>query len=304
MIKCAGNENLTESDSQVHTNHHWHFLIGMKGVSGVRFLKTHWIRLFLMLDLFLLAMIAGLYYNGQPGASGVLNKLGGFVSGAIRQVNSAQKDLTQAVTARPAHQEKAVRLDAPLILQNPELPRGCEVTSLAMMLAQANVRVDKMELAANLKKIPYRTNHKQGDPDDGFVGDMYHLNTPGFGVYHQPLADLAGQYLPFRIDDLSGQSFDAVLASLDKGRSVVVWTNVTFRPLPGGAFENWQTDNGTVRVTRSEHAVLVTGYDSGHIYFNNPLGEKNEQADRTSFIQAWKQMGSQAMTYRTIPFIN
>ncbi|WP_010631872.1 C39 family peptidase [Sporolactobacillus vineae] len=264
----------------------------------MHFLRTHWIRLFLMLDLFLLAVIAGLYASGQPVVSGVLNKISGTVSGAVRL---AQSDLTHASAAQ---QEKSVHLDVPLILQKPELPRGCEVTSLAMMLAQAGVRVDKMELAANLKKLPYRSDDRYGDPDDGFVGNMYHLNQPGFGVYHRPLADLAGQYLPFRIDDLSGKSFDAVLASLDKGRSVVVWTNVTFRPLPDSAFETWRTGNGKIRVTRSEHAVLVTGYDGGHIYFNNPLGGKNERADRTAFIRAWEQMGSQAVTYRTIPFIN
>lgn len=264
----------------------------------MHFLRIYWIRLFLMLDLFLLAVIAGLYASGQPVITGVLNRLGGTVSGVI---HLAQSDVSHAGAAQ---QEKSVHLSAPLILQNPQLPRGCEVTSLAMMLAQAGVRVDKMELAANLKKISYQDNHRYGDPDDGFVGDMYHISTPGFGVYHQPLADLAGQYLPFRIDDLSGKSFDAVRASLDKGRTVVVWTNVTFRPLPDSAFETWQTDNGKIRVTRSEHAVLVTGYDAGHIYFNNPLGGKNEQADRSTFIQAWKQMGSQAVTYRTIPFIN
>jgi uncharacterized protein YvpB len=264
----------------------------------MHFLRTHWIRLFLMLDLFLLAIIAGLYADRQPVVSGILNKISGTVAGAVRLV---QGDLTRADAA---NQEKSVRLDVPLILQKPELPRGCEVTSLAMMLIQAGIHVDKMELAADLKKLPYRSDGKYGDPDDGFVGNMYHLDQPGFGVYHRPLADLAGRYLPFRIDDLSGKSFDGVLASLDRGRSVVVWTNVTFRPLPGSAFETWPTDSGKIRVTRSEHAVLVTGYDAGHIYFNNPLGKKNEQADRTAFIQAWKQMGSQAVTYRTIPFIN
>ncbi|MFK4997364.1 C39 family peptidase [Bacillus sp. N9] len=63
--------------------------------------------------------------------------------------------------ATPIQQEKAmlikieesVWIDAPHIQQLPELPRGCEVTSLAMLLGSAGVHVDKMKLAEEVKKI-------------------------------------------------------------------------------------------------------------------------------------------------------
>lgn len=48
---------------------------------------------------------------------------------------------------------KGLILDVPLIAQNPELPRGCEVTSLAMLLNYAGIKVDKMKLAKEVKKI-------------------------------------------------------------------------------------------------------------------------------------------------------
>ncbi|RUQ24224.1 hypothetical protein ELQ35_21975 [Peribacillus cavernae] len=38
--------------------------------------------------------------------------------------------------------------------QYPELPRGCEVTSLAMLLHYYDVKVSKMELADKVKKDP------------------------------------------------------------------------------------------------------------------------------------------------------
>ncbi|MDY0393131.1 C39 family peptidase [Virgibacillus halophilus] len=53
------------------------------------------------------------------------------------------------------HQIKAtVKLEAPMIQQLPELPRGCEVTSLSMLLAYHDISVDKMKLAEEITKNP------------------------------------------------------------------------------------------------------------------------------------------------------
>lgn len=48
-----------------------------------------------------------------------------------------------------------ILLDVPVLLQFPELPRGCEVTSLAMMLNYAGIQVDKLTLATKVNKVPY-----------------------------------------------------------------------------------------------------------------------------------------------------
>lgn len=199
--------------------------------------------------------------------------------------------------------KERVLIDAPLIKQLPELPRGCEVTSLAMLLRHANVNADKMTLAEQIKKepSPYRTAGGKifsGNPHDGFVGNMYSFSEPGLGVYHGPIAELANQYLPGRIMDLTGSDFTELKIHLSDQRPVWVIINAAYKKLPETSFETWHTPSGKIRITYREHSVLITGYDENYVYFNDPLtGEKNKRADLAGFEEAWVQMGRQAITY-------
>lgn len=198
---------------------------------------------------------------------------------------------------------KSALIDAPLLSQLPELPRGCEVTSLAMLLNHAGIKVDKMTLAKQIKKnpTPYRIHNGKvfyGHPNEGFVGDMYTKKKPGYGVYHKPIKELAESYLPNQIIDLTGQSSEEIYKYLSKGTPVWVITNTTFRVLPPSEFIEWQTPQGPLKITYWEHSVLITGYDEQYIYFNDPLtGTKNKKAPKSEFINAWIQMGKQAITY-------
>jgi uncharacterized protein YvpB len=197
----------------------------------------------------------------------------------------------------------SIVLDVPWIGQNPELPRGCEVTSLAMLARDAGLPVRKTGLASQIAKVPYLSDGLHGNPNDGFVGDMYTLKKPGYGVYHAPVMSLARRHLGSRAIDLSGPNTTlyTLLTHVARHRPVWVITNATFAPLPSSAFETWRTSSGNVRITWQEHSVVITGYDAGHIYINDPLdGQhgKNKRVDRTNFRLAWEQMGRQAITYQ------
>jgi len=62
-----------------------------------------------------------------------------------------------------------------LILQNPELERGCEVTSLAMLLNFNGLSVDKLELAENIKYVPFQNNGFMGNMDEGVLVSSAYL---------------------------------------------------------------------------------------------------------------------------------
>ncbi|KAF4324919.1 hypothetical protein G195_001740 [Phytophthora kernoviae 00238/432] len=173
-----------------------------------------------------------------------------------------------------------------------------------MLLQSAGVTVDKMKLAKDVRKdpTPYTKKNGQvyfGNPYDGFVGDMYSFENPGYGVYHGPIKELADQYLPSKIIDMTGSSFSDVLFSIQRGAPVWVITNTTFSPLSDSRFQTWVTPTGTIQITYKEHAVLVTGFDSNYIYFNDPLANKNRKVAISSFQASWEQMGRQAITYIT-----
>jgi uncharacterized protein YvpB len=191
----------------------------------------------------------------------------------------------------------------PLIMQKPELDRGCEVTSLAMLLQYAGVDVGKMELAEKIKKdhTPYKNEngtYYYGNPNDGFVGDIYTFDKMGYGVYHGPVADLAEEYLPGKVRDVSGSSFEeAVIQPLMDKKPVWVIINATYKKLADSEFRTWNTPTGQVQITWQEHSVVVTGFDEDYVYFNDPLSAVTK-AERAGFQAAWKQMGSQAITIK------
>ncbi|RYM05897.1 peptidase C39 family protein [Sporolactobacillus sp. THM7-7] len=265
----------------------------------MHFLKKHWLPVFLIFDLILAAWIISSEYPGKIHASAAFigDQINRFFLTAKKEVaNGAEQ-----IAADRTDEDGKARINAPHIRQEPELPRGCEVTSLAMLLQSAGIQANKLELAHHVEKVPYRKNGLYGNPHQGFVGDMERSHRPGYGVYHEPLAALAEKYMPGQIVDLSGKPFDVVLDQLQNGVPVLVITNVSFKPLSPQSFRTWETASGKVKITFFEHAVLVTGFDEQRIYFNDPLGKKNASADRSAFIRAWKQMGSQAISYRKLP---
>lgn len=189
---------------------------------------------------------------------------------------------------------KSKLLDVPLLNQmdQPMLYNGCEVTSLAMIFNFYGVNVTKNELADNIKKVPFTySNGQKGNPNAGFVGDMAH--GPGLGVYNGPVLELAQKYVGERAVNLTGSPFTDLLKKVSQGHPVWIITTTRFAPV--SVFQTWNTPQGKIDITFSEHSVVITGYDENYIYVNDPYGVKNKKLDRANFIKAWEQMGKQAI---------
>jgi len=194
--------------------------------------------------------------------------------------------------------ETKVELDAPHISQLPELERGCEVTTLAMLLQHAGKEVGKMELSKEIARVPFEKDGMRGHPGEGFVGNMKTMDKPGLGVYHGPVAELGEAYLPGKILDLTGEGFNEVEKHVKDGRPVWVLVPSTFAVVPDKHWETWNTKKGKEKITYKWHSVLVTGFDDKNVYVNDPLGGKNDKLSKEEFVAGWEQFGQQAITYK------
>lgn len=193
-------------------------------------------------------------------------------------------------------------LNVPLIKQNPELKFGCEVTSLAMLLQYAGVKVDKLTLANKLEKDPDpMIKSKKGDivrwgnPEDGFVGDMTGRHA-GYAVFDKKLVELIEKYLPGHTVNLTGKSFDVLLMQVNRNRPVVVWTTGNYQA--PDRWEQWQHKNETIKTPLDLHVVVLVGYDDQHVYVNDPLsGKKNHPVNKSTFIKSWEALKKRAISY-------
>ncbi len=193
-------------------------------------------------------------------------------------------------------------LSVPAQSQLPDLPNGCEVTSLSMLLTAGGTPVDKDVLAREqpTDATPpvfsgppgdFYSISRWGNPNTAFVGNVEGY---GYGIYHAPLARLLNSKTNGHALDLTGRPFSEILARLRLGTPIVLWTTSTFAPPT--RWVTWKTPQGPVRATQLEHAVLLVGYTRDKLVVNNPLTGRREQVSPAPFIAAWQQMGRQALT--------
>jgi len=162
---------------------------------------------------------------------------------------------------------KKTMLDITPISQFPELPTGCEITAVAMLLDYRGVDMSKTEVADS---IPYVND---GDMEVGFWGNPY--DDTGYTMYPPAWTGFFYQYLG-SFTDLSDEPISTLKATLKQKKPIVAWINYHKQPA---------------------HSVLLIGYDQNSFTFNDPYTGKRK---KISFDKFWKiaaPQGHRAMTY-------
>lgn len=190
------------------------------------------------------------------------------------------------------------KLNVPLENQMPDLPNGCEVTSLSMLMNYYGIKVSKNELAETIQHVDSFTDggKYRGNPHQGFVGYMTIANA-GWCVYNEPLYNVARKYTS-HIENITGSDFLSLLKLVSNGHPVMIITTTTFNKVNN--MQTWDTNTGKVNVTPSSHACVITGYSKPKkvVYVNNPYGYKNQPVNWKNLQASYNQQGRQALYIR------
>ncbi|MGN0587653.1 MAG: C39 family peptidase [Oscillospiraceae bacterium] len=218
----------------------------------------------------------------------------------VREISTGKKYISQQFEVDIAGAKSGERkyIKADMILQNPELPTGCEITSLTMLLNYIGFKADKLVLAD--KYLP-KGEYRASDPYKVFVGDPRF--TFAYGCYSNPIVEAAEKYLAeydkksvWEVRNITGCGYDNLYAALDRNCPVIAWATIDMKePVRGSEWLIPGTNTMYVWTAR-EHCVLLVGYDKSKnlVYINDPL-KGITSYDKTLFEKRFSQMGSHAV---------
>lgn len=260
------------------------------------FMKTLLISLFVVA-----ASVAGLYFYGvyqrnkplPPTKEEIMAQI-------IVESTLSEQEAKEIIDANLVHisvepgipQSHIITMEA--ILQNPELPAGCEVTSLTMLLNYMGLSADKCDLSDN-----YLPKGEAGtvDMNTAFIGDP---RTAGsYGCFAPVIADTAASYIAdnrssLKVHNLTGSNFTSLFHLIADNKPVVVWTTINL--LPTSVTKTWEVNENTVFWQSQEHCVVLCGYDydKSTVTVADPLNGITEY-DMGLFITRYNELFKQAV---------
>lgn len=192
--------------------------------------------------------------------------------------------------------------DFEIIRQMPELPTGCEITALTMMLNYYGYSVDKMTMASEyLPVIPAEFYEGADgrvygpDMDNFFVGDP---SASGYICGTGAIRSAADAYLEdrdsaLRAKDLTGTPLPELYALVRDGTPVLVW--VTIGMAERDEVQGWYTADGRwMEWSRNDHGAVLIGCSNDMVTIADPLsGLRVYSRDR--FEHVFASRGSQCV---------
>lgn len=191
-----------------------------------------------------------------------------------------------------------------LIYQNPELPNGCEVTSLAMALCAAGYPVNHVELYQEC--LPRADFSCSGaccygpSPEEYYVGDAASA-THGWYCFEGPLLQAGDAWIDrmgggSRMVQLSGLSQEELDQYAQQGQPVVVWVTMEYQTPSYSSTFSWTLPSGELYVPYNNlHCVLLTGEEQNCYKIADPLYGWQE-VDKDLFWNSFDAMGRRAVT--------
>lgn len=194
--------------------------------------------------------------------------------------------------------------DVPQILQNPELPNGCEITSCCELLHFWGYPADKCDLADHY--LPRSEKWFGADPDQVYMGDPHREDSTercGFYCFAGPIVTAANHYL--RDHQGMGSAVTAVDITkatqpqleqyLRDGFPFLFWASLHFADIGFDPRGRYQMENGNYhRLFQGLHCMVCKGMDSTYYYLSDPLNF-NDRIEKAQFFKIYRQLGERAV---------
>lgn len=146
-----------------------------------------------------------------------------------------------------------------VIYQNPELPTGCEVTSLTMLLNFLGFDVDKLTLSDSY--LP-KSEDKAKSMYSAFIGNP--RNAASYGCYSPAIVRCATAYLKeqdtdLKIYDYTNSKFETLYEQIANGHPCIIWGTIS--NLEPYAADTWIAGGEMCQWFAEEHCMVLIGYD-------------------------------------------
>lgn len=182
------------------------------------------------------------------------------------------------------------------IEQQPELPAGCEITSLAIALNYVGpYNAGRMLLAEKyLKTGPVGST----DYRKAYVGNP--KDRTGHGCYAPVIMDAAQRFIEDvggseKVVDMSGCDAYELYETIHEGHPVIVWATIDLREPRHST--TWMIDGEAVPWIYPLHCMVLVGYDfeADTVIMCDPLKSGYTTYDRALFEKRFEQLESQAV---------
>ena len=203
---------------------------------------------------------------------------------------------------RKEYDNNSVYIDMENILQLPELPVGCEITALTILLRYCGFDADKVDLAKNYLPTSWgNARYEDGKTYkdsffDYFIGDPF---SRGYGCFSNAIEKAAKDYIAdhgggFEVKNISGSHPDVLYDYLAAGTPVLCWA--TDGMIEPEYYETWY-DNVTGEQLDwylNEHCFVLAGFNmSGDLVtLNDPMKgiiDYNINKFETRYDQMYRQ---------------
>ena len=193
-------------------------------------------------------------------------------------------------------------------LQNPELPNGCEVTSLSMLLAAFGLPIDKVELYERYMQSEGFADSQLGDmrygpsPEEVYVGDAASASG-GWYCFEGPVVKAGAAWLAetgsdYEMQIISGLSREELDQYAQRGTPVVAWVTLGYQSPSYPSTFRWMLPDGTVYVPYSNlHCVVLAGEEGGQYRIADPLYGWTT-VEKEVFWESFDAMGRRAVSMR------